>query len=162
MMGILNVSGLNLNLRRATVSDAETIAEIYLQSRKELVACAPLVHSDQSVREWIRHKLLPEGDVTVATHAGILVGFVAVSQSKECSWIDHLYLLPTYTRRGIGTTLLDHAMNTLPQPIRLFTFQCNDSARQFYEHHGFKAIAYSDGSENEENRPDILYEWHPE
>jgi len=163
-MGILNVSSLNLNLnlRRASNSDAEAIAEVYLRSRKELVACAPLVHSDQSVREWIRHKLLPEGDVTVATHAGVLVGFLSVSRSAECSWIAHLYLLPTYTRRGIGTAFLNHARNTLPPPIRLYTFQCNDSAREFYERHGFKAIAYSDGSENEEKCPDILYEWQPE
>jgi len=168
MMGILIVSSVNLNLRRARDSDADAIAEIYLRSRKELVACAPLVHSDQSVQEWIKHKLLPEGDVTVATLGGVVVGFVAVSAgrekngSKECSWINQLYLLPTYTRRGIGTALLDHALNTLPPPIRLHTFQCNETARRFYEHHGFKAITYGDGSGNEENRPDILYEWDPE
>jgi GNAT superfamily N-acetyltransferase len=168
MMGILIVSSSNLNLRRATDADADDIAEVYLRSRNELVACAPLVHSEESVREWIKHELLPGGDVTVASIDGIVVGFVAVSAAREknghadCSWINQLYLLPKYVRRGIGTTLLNHAMNTLPPPIRLYTFQCNQIARQFYEHHGFKPIAYSDGSANEENSPDILYEWQAE
>lgn len=162
MMGILIVSSVIPNLRRANDADADSIAEVYLRSRKELVACAPLVHSDQSVREWVRQKLIPGESVTVASVDGAVVGFVAMSRGKECSWIEHLYLLPAYTRRGIGTALLDHAKQELPPPIRLYTFQCNDAARQFYEHHGFRAVAYSDGSANEENRPDILYEWRYE
>lgn len=162
MMRILIVSCAIPNLRRATDADADSIAEVYLRSRKELVACAPLVHSDQSVREWIREKLIPGGDVTVASVDGVVVGFVAMSRSSECSWIEQLYLLPTYTRRGIGTALLDHAKHELPPPIRLYTFQCNETARHFYEHHGFRAVAHSDGSGNEENCPDILYEWQRE
>jgi hypothetical protein len=43
-----------------------------------------------------------------------------------------------------------------------FRGQCNDAARLFYEKHGFKAIAFADGSANEEQCPDILYEWQPE
>jgi len=161
-MGILIMSGVIPNLRRATDTDAEAVAEVYLQSRKELVACAPLVHSDQSVREWVRQKLIPGGGVTVASVAGVVVGFVAVSRSKECGWIEQLYVLPAYARRGIGTCILDHARNELRPPIRLYTFQCNAAARHFYEHHGFKPIAYGDGSTNEENCPDILYERHRE
>jgi ribosomal protein S18 acetylase RimI-like enzyme len=150
------------NFRRATNADADALAEVYLRSRKALVACAPLVHSDESVHDWIRHKLLPEGNVTVALLDGVVVGFVAVSRNNECSWIDQLYLLPTYIRCGAGSALLDHIRNELPSPIRLYTFQCNDAARHFYEHHGFKAIAYGDGINNEERCPDILYEWQPE
>ena len=150
------------NLRHATEADADAVTEIYLRSRRELVACAPLVHSDESVREWIGQTLVPAGGVTVATVAGVVVGFVAVSRSTECSWIEQLYVLPTHTRSTIGTALLNHAKEALPPPIRLHTFQCNEAARRFYEHHGFKPIAYGDGSTNEEHSPDILYEWRRE
>lgn len=156
------MSCVNPNLRPATDADADAIARVYLRSRKELVACAPLVHSDQCVRDWVRQKLIPGGDVTVATVDGVVVGFLNVSRENECSWIDQLYLLPTYTRRGIGTALLHHARKELPPPIRLYSFQCNDAAQEFYEHHGFKAVAHSDGSANEEDCPDILYEWQCE
>lgn len=154
--------GIIPNLRRATDADAGAVAEVYLRSRKELVACAPLVHSDESVREWVREKLVPAGGVTVASVAGVVVGFVAVSRSSGCSWIEQLYVLPSHTRHGLGTALLDHARDELPPPIRLYTFQCNEPARGFYEHHGLKPVAYSDGSGNEERCPDILYEWQRE
>jgi GNAT superfamily N-acetyltransferase len=60
---------------------------------------------------------------------------------------------------GIGTQLLELARSQLPPPIRLYTFQCNERARRFYERHGFKLMSFSDGSRNEEKCPDILYEW---
>ena len=50
-----------LDLRAATLGDADSVADVYLRSRKELVACAPLVHSDDAVREWIRRHLIPAG-----------------------------------------------------------------------------------------------------
>jgi hypothetical protein len=43
----------------ATDDDAEAVSTVYLRSRKELVACAPLAHSDDAVRAWIRERLIP-------------------------------------------------------------------------------------------------------
>jgi ribosomal protein S18 acetylase RimI-like enzyme len=54
---------------------------------------------------------------------------------------------------------VERAKAELGAPIRLYAFQENAPTRQFYERHGFKAIAFGDGSENEENCPDVLYEW---
>jgi hypothetical protein len=50
-----------LDVRAATVGDADAVADVYLRSRRELVACAPLVHSDEDVRpdilyEWERER----------------------------------------------------------------------------------------------------------
>ena len=53
-------------LRDATTEDVKTIANVYLRSRKELVAFAPLVHSDESIYQWVRNTLLPEERVIVA------------------------------------------------------------------------------------------------
>jgi hypothetical protein len=47
----------------------------------------------------------------------------------------------------------------LEPPVRLYVFQANIRARQFYERHGFSAIDFGDGSLNEERCPDVLYEW---
>ena len=38
-------------------------------------------------------------------------------------------------------------------------FQRNAAARAFYEKHGFRAVAFGDGSANMEAEPDALYEW---
>lgn len=153
---------MSLEFRGAMVADTDAVADVYLRARKELVACAPLVHSDEDVRAWIRRDLIPAGRTTVAVDDGLVIGLLAVSRGPECSWIDQLYLLPEWIERGIGTRLLELAQAELPPPIRLYTFQCNDRARRFYERRGFKAIAFGDGATNEEKRPDILYEWRPE
>ena len=150
-----------VDFRTATLGDTDSVADVYLRSRKEPVACAPLVHSDEAVREWIRRQLIPAGSTTVAVVDGLVVGLLAVSKGTDCSWIDQLYLLPAWVERGIGTRLLELAQGALMPPIRLYTFQCNQRARSFYEHRGFEALAFGDGSGNEEKCPDILYEWRP-
>ena len=150
-----------LALRAAGAEDADAVATVYLRSRKELVACAPLVHPDDAVRAWIRQRLIPAGGTTVAVADGLVVGLLAVSTGRDGGWIDQLYLLPGWVGQGIGTRLLELARSRLAPPIRLFTFQCNEPARHFYERRGFRAIAFGDGSRNEEGCPDILYEWRP-
>ena len=147
------------DLRPATSGDADAIADVFLRSRKELVACAPLAHPDEAVRQWVRERIIPPGRTTVALAEGRVIGFLTVSSDAETSWIDHLYLLPAWVGRGIGTRLLDLARQQLPPPVRLYTFQGNQRARRFYESRGFTAIAFGDGSQNEEKCPDVLYEW---
>jgi GNAT superfamily N-acetyltransferase len=105
---------------------------------------------------------MPAGRTTVAVAEGLVIGLLAVSKGADCSWIDQLYLLPAWVARGVGSRLLELAQSELPSPIRLYTFQCNERARCFYERRGFEAIAISDGSSNEEKCPDILYEWRPQ
>jgi ribosomal protein S18 acetylase RimI-like enzyme len=152
---------LTIGFRAATTGDADLVADVYLRSRKELVACAPLAHSDESVRNWVRQRLIPAGGTTVAVVDGVIVGFLSVSSDADSSSIEQLYLHPEWVGRGLGTQLLEHARAELAPPIRLYTFQCNQRARQFYERRGFRAIKFGDGSGNEEKCPDVLYEWRP-
>jgi GNAT superfamily N-acetyltransferase len=137
------------------------VADVYLRSRKELVACAPLAHSDASVRGWVRERLIPTGRTTVALVDGAVVGFLSISSGAAGGWIEQLYLHPDWVGRGLGTQMLERARAELAPPIRLYTFQCNQRAREFYERRGFRAIKLGDGSGNEEGCPDVLYEWRP-
>ena len=149
-------------VRPATDADAEGVASVYLASRKAFVAFAPLAHADDDVRRWIANLLIPGGGVSVAVAGGsneAVVGMMAVSKQDGVGWIDQLYLLPSIVNRGVGTRLIELARESLGSPIRLYTFQENAGARRFYERHGFRAIAFSDGSANEEHCPDVLYEW---
>ncbi len=149
----------NLLLRKATLADAVSITTIYLASRKAFVAFAPLAHSEESIHQWVREILIPTGQVTVAEENGVIVGMMALSKKESIGWIDQLYLSPAVVGRGIGTLLVTTAKSALGTPIRLRTFQENVGARRFYERHGFQVLELSDGSMNEENCPDILYEW---
>jgi ribosomal protein S18 acetylase RimI-like enzyme len=149
---------MNVVFRQATPTDAPSVAEVYLESRKTFLAFAPLAHSDAEVRQWITDVLIPSGRVTVAKSGTKLVGMMALSRDGQLGWIDHLYLHPSAVGRGIGTQLLECARQELGPLIRLYTFQANTGSRRFYERHGFQPIAFSDGHTNEEHCPDVLYE----
>lgn len=150
----------SFSFRSATLSDAEDVAKVYLSSRKEFVSFAPIAHSEEAVYEWIRDILIPGNQVTVVERDNEIIGMMALSTAEETGWINQLYLHPSVVGQGIGTKLIERAKTELGSPIRLYTFQENQKAIRFYEQHGFKAIQYGDGSGNEENCPDILYEWY--
>ena len=145
-------------LRPATPADADAVAEVYLSSRKAFLTFAPLAHGDADVRTWIAATLLPAGGVSVAAVDGRVVGMVAVSTEPDGGWIDQLYVAPDSVDHGVGTMLLRNALGRLPRPVRLYTFAENLRARAFYERHGFTAVAFGDGSGNEEGQPDVLYQ----
>ena len=146
-------------LRPAVPADAEAVAEVYLASRRAFVGFAPLAHSDAEIRQWIAEQLIPSGAVTVAAKDAQVVGMLAISREDGIGWIDQLYLAPGFAGKGIGSRLLNLAKMALGSPIRLYTFQADDGARRFYERREFHAVAFTDGADNEEHCPDILYEW---
>ncbi len=86
--------------------------------------------------------------------AKLVVGIIAYTSN----WINQLYVLPEMQGRGIGSTLLAVAQTDATH-LQLWTFQKNALARQFYEAKGFVSIKQTDGSENEEKEPDVLYAW---
>jgi GNAT superfamily N-acetyltransferase len=150
-----------LSMRSAEKSDAAEIAALYLASRKLLSAYAQLVHSDNAIVDWIENRLIPDGGVTVAVLKNRMIGMCATSQHDGFNWVDQLYVHPQHIGQRVGTTLLMHTLQKLQSPIRLYTFQANAGASCFYERHGFVAIQFSDGANNEERVADILYEYKP-
>ena len=96
-------------------------------------------------------------NVLVRLDAGDVVGFAAIADG----WLEHLYLAPGWTGRGIGTDLLTIARTRCPAGLQLWTFQVNAGARRFYEREGFRAVESTDGSANEEREPDVRYVWNP-
>lgn len=147
-----------LSTRIATQSDANSIANLYLASRKAYISFAPLVHSNTAIQQWVHDVLIPHAQVWIAEENGVLIGMMAIVEKQSVNWIDQLYVLPQATGKGVGSLLITKA-KSLHLPVRLHTFQENLGARRFYERHGFKIIEFTDGSGNEEHCPDILYEW---
>ena len=146
-------------LRKAILSDAKSITNIYISARKKFIAFAPTIHSEESIYFWIHDVLIPDNHVIVSEENNNIVGMIVLYKKENIGWIDQLYLSPSVVGRGIGTLLLTEAKTILGSPIHLHTFQENIGARRFYERHGFKILEMTDGSKNEENCPDILYEW---
>lgn len=145
-------------LRAATAADAARVADLLIETRQAFMPYAPMAHAEHDVRQWVASTLVPGGGVVVAETGGWIVGVMATAADAQCTWITQMAVEPGRVGHGIGTCLLTRAVQTLAQPIRLWTFQQNLGARRFYERHGFVPARFTDGQDNEERCPDVLYE----
>jgi len=67
-----------------------------------------------------------------------LVGVIGVQEVDDVTLIRHLYVRPEVQRRGIGSTLLEEAIDRAESPIVLVgTWKAATWAIDFYENHGF-------------------------
>ena len=148
-------------LRAAVAKDAPQIAGILISVRTHFMPYAPSAHTDNEIRHWVATGILPAGGVVVAEVDGAIVGLVDAERGTDASWIHQMAVRPDFVGQSIGSTLLAFVMAEFPRPIRLYTFQENTGARRFYETHGFIVIAVTDGQDNEERCPDVLYELAP-
>jgi ribosomal protein S18 acetylase RimI-like enzyme len=144
-----------ITIRRGLVEEVSRIVDVYLASRRGAGARIPrAVHTDDEVRAWWADTVLVERETWVAeSHGDILAVMVLRGE-----WVDQLYVRTEAQRRGVGGRLIAQAKRGRSR-LRLYTFESNEPARDFYEKHGFKAIAFGDGTGNEEGAPDVLYEW---
>ena len=144
-------------LRPATGTDAGEVAEVWLAAFAATYDF-PHAHTDDEVRSWIRDELVPGSETWLAIDPdGSIAGFMALGPDM----LDHLYLRPDRTGRGIGSRLVGLAKSLRPAGIELYTFKVNTGARRFYERHGFRVVDVDDGQRNEEGQPDVRYRWLP-
>ena len=76
-------------------------------------------------------------------------------------WLTHLYVHPDEIGTGVGHALFEHVTTLRPDGFQFWVFQQNERARRFYEAHGAVAVEFTDGEDNEEQTPDVRYEWKP-
>jgi ribosomal protein S18 acetylase RimI-like enzyme len=146
-----------VSLRSARAADAPALARLFAASRRAAMPWLPVLWTAEQEQAWMAGTVLPACEVTIAdAEGGALVGFVA----RRGEWIDHLYLAPAWRRSGVASALLAFAGGgeAAPPVLRLHAFARNAAARAFYERQGFRAVGESDGSDNEEREPSVLYE----
>lgn len=143
-----------MTLRRATPDDAAACARLHRQVMRASLAFLPELHTAEEDLAYFSGRLFPSNAVWVAEEGGAIVGYVAF----QPHFIEHLYILPEHQDRGLGVALLGKAMAGARE-LRLWTFQANAKARRFYERHGFVVERLTDGADNEEKHPDVLYHW---
>jgi GNAT superfamily N-acetyltransferase len=144
-------------VRRGTKADARAAADLWLRAREAALDVIPRpIHSDDDVRAWFASHLVCDTELWVAEGpAEALLGILV----REGSWVEQLYVEPAMTGHGIGAELLHQAKRERPQGLQLWTFASNTRAQRFYERHGFVEARRTDGRDNEEGAPDILYVW---
>ena len=132
--------------------DIPAVARIWRELRPDAM------HSENGLRHLVG--AFPEraqAAFWVAEDDGRVVGFFALSDN----FLYHLYVYPELHGQGAGSLLFDRVKELAPDGFRLWVFQRNTQAREFYEHRGMRVVELTDGSRNEEREPDALYEWLP-
>ena len=145
-------------IRPAKPRDADAIAAVHRASMREAMPWLPDLHTPEEDRAWVAQVVLPHQEVWVAEASGQIVGVASLDADDM---LTQLYILPAHQGTGVGSALLETAKAARPGGLRLYAFQRNTRARRFYERRGFVAIAFGDGSGNEEGEPDVLYAWKP-
>jgi len=134
------------------LDDMDRAARVHRASFDERLPWLSGLHTPEEDRNFYRERIFSACAVWGAFKGDVLVGIIAFREV----WIDQLYVLPCEQGRGVGTALLEIARSEA-KDLSLWTFQRNAPARRFYERHGFVIVKETDGSENEEHEPDVLY-----
>lgn len=148
------MSTCSLTLRRLQLQDMAQAAHIH---RTAFDVCLPWLKGLHTPAEdiWFYENRMYVQCEIWGAYTPDLTGIIAFRED----WTEQLYILPAFQHRGIGSALLNIAQQRYPL-LQLWTFQKNKAARSFYEKHGFTAIDRTDGKDNEEKEPDMLYQWH--
>lgn len=144
-------------IREAIADDGDAIAHVHRTSKQEALPYLPDLHTAEEDRWWVANILLPNQAVWVAEVEGEIVGMLAVADG----FLQQLYILPQSQGMGIGSILLEKAIELSPGGLDLWAFQQNERARGFYERRGFVAVEFTDGAHNEERTPDVRYRLIP-
>ena len=110
-------------------------------------------HSLEEQRAYFLSKVLPENRVRLAWSGEELVAFLASTSES----VTLLHVKVSHIGHGIGTQLLRLAQAESSGSLWLFTFQRNERACRFYEHHGFDVVAR--GFEPTWKLDDVKYLW---
>ena len=155
----------DLLIRPAHDEDAAPLADLFLAAREAAYPAMPAsVHPPHEVRHWFREVLgleertipMPEErEVWVAEADGMILGYAVL----DPEWLDSLYVRPDLIGRGIGSALLDLVKSLRPGGFGLWVFETNVAAQRFYARHGLVPVRRTDGSDNEEQAPDVEMLW---
>jgi GNAT superfamily N-acetyltransferase len=143
-------------------------AQIRAARTQDMVQCAaivnewidetdwmPRLHAHEEVVRFYKTEVAAERKVFVVASGSQIVGMMAIGEDHL---VTALYVKQGFRRQGVGRMLLDRAKRECRDDVRLWTFQQNQDALDFYRHEGFVVINRTDG-DNEEGLPDVLMEW---
>jgi GNAT superfamily N-acetyltransferase len=141
-------------LRRASLEDMPGLARLYRRTVQTSLPFLPTLHTPEEDAWWFSERLFAVNEVWIAEGENGPEGYIAF----RSDFIEHLFIAPEAQGRRLGVKLLDKAREVSDE-LSLWTFQQNLRARRFYEKHGFFVVTETDGADNEEKLPDVLYRW---
>jgi GNAT superfamily N-acetyltransferase len=126
-----------IQILEARPADAREIAALHFKSRGEAMPDWTPPLTDDELTTWFLHTVAKTPGIWwVARHRDRIVGYM-VLQDED---VGHLYVLPGWQGRGVGSHLLDKAKELSPRRLTLLAFERNAKARDFYEAREFRPV----------------------
>jgi len=144
---------MTFTLRRLILEEMDRAAFVHRTSFDERLPWLTGLHTPDQDRAFYQTRVFAECEIWGAVEREI-IGFIAFRDG----WINQFYVLPSHQGMGAGDALLRVAKAAFPS-LQLWAFQKNTPARRFYERRGFIVVRETDGRDNEEREPDVLYRW---
>lgn len=130
-----------MRVREMRQGDVPALQAVYFQTRSEKFHW--IESSRFRVADFERDT---EGEaVWVAEWDGSPVGFVSVWRPEN--FIHHLFVLPGFARKGIGSALLSVCLETIGRPARLKCVVVNHDAIAFYKARGWQIESTAEGAD---------------
>lgn len=142
----------NISIIPYNTKYAEQTVKMWRVSKEQAIGQKEM-HTFENHVYFLNHILPEQFQIDLVLIDVDVVGMIAYNDRE----ISQLYIHLEYQGIGIGGTLLDKAKAQSSGKLTLYTFEVNEKAQRFYEKQGFEII--NRGHENEENLPDIQYEW---
>jgi putative acetyltransferase len=142
-------------IRNGVPDDAPDVVRIFRESRAEAMPWLPVLHTPDEDEAHFRALLGRES--YLVEEDGRILGFAVLREHE----LDALYVSPEAQRRGVGSALFRRAQEARPGGFGWWVFRDNVGARKFYESLGGRLLYGTDGRGNEEQTPDVRYEWRP-
>ncbi|SNR63276.1 GNAT family N-acetyltransferase [Puniceibacterium sediminis] len=145
---------MNFLLRPARSTDAGSLAAMMTAAVAEN-PWKPRLHTGAEDIAFVGH-MIDRGWVTVAEDLEEQrpLGFLA----QDGAEVNALFVALSARNKGVGRALLDNAKTT-SDTLTLWTFEANTGAQRFYRREGFTEVRRTDGRDNDEGLPDVLFRW---
>lgn len=128
----------SMNIRLMTIEDYESVYQLWL-------SCAGMgLNNLDDAREGIEKFLKRNPDTCFVAEAGDdIVGVIIAGNDGRRGFIYHTAVNPAFRKQGIGTKLVDSAMEALKangiNKVALVVFDRNKDGNAFWENAGFAA-----------------------
>jgi GNAT superfamily N-acetyltransferase len=125
----------------ADASDADALADLRVEAMRESLERVGRFDV-QRARDRLLNNFSPEYTQTIVV-GGERVGFFVLRHEPEALFLEHLYVLPSHQKLGIGASVLRRVIDEADAAgldTRLFALRGSESNR-FYIRHGFILVA---------------------
>ncbi|MBE9193680.1 GNAT family N-acetyltransferase [Gloeocapsopsis crepidinum LEGE 06123] len=136
----------NITVRKAKLEDAEAICNVHRVSVRTLCTKD---YTPKQIEAWVgksepdnfRKALVERGEtIFVAEIEELIAGFSSLFKDE----IYAVYVHPEYTRRGVGTRLLNAVeKEAIFQPIKKLKLVSSTTAQPFYQANGYQVVEHS-------------------